>query len=1251
MALVSRVWLLGAVLLSACGGGGGNGAASPPQAPPVAPPAPNGPLALTENNAVDATALVMRQIEHSQGAADAMVLTANVLLWRRATSATISCAGNVSARLTNDDGDRSGTISTGDVLRYEHTSCSGMTRDSSMLVTLADATAGDLEGNVSYRVATDAGALIEGTFVLKVGFDHATLEQTLSMSDIDVTVATGTATASISGARTERYTNTTAYRIDLSGHANSPALGGELTFSTPIPFGGAIGEVPASGELLLTGGESRARIEPSADPAFRDDHFAYQVDAAGMGVYSAARHGRWSAAVIGFIFCWEANTRPEITSLSLGPANPTIRDQLTASYSATDPDGDAVFYFPEWRVNGNPLFATSDTLRLEQFDKGDVVTFVLRASDSRFTAVASASLTVANTPPEDVTVTLEPAVARTTDDLVAHYGARDIDRADLLQATFEWRRDGVPILGQTGQVLPHTAQAKGEIITVVVHMSDGEAVTLASASTTIQDTPPVVVLPADIDGVPYGQTLAFDVTASDADGDPIGQFVLSYGPAGMAVNPTTGRVTWPMRGPAFKPEVTMNYGVTLDRPEATVARGSVDLVLPGREKPLYRTGLEAPLSSALVVGDFDDDGEQSVLVAGANALYELEWTGTGFRQSWVYSSSLDTQSPAALATADVDGDGLHEIFVAHGGHVTKLDGAERRPQGSAGTGRPDYVIRDLEIADVDDDGRLDVVAIASLNRSADPAASATVMRFGANGMGPLYEYPISEGSALAVGNVDNDPQLEIVTNSGYVFDVFNWLAHWRYPEPFGWEIDVGDLDDNGIDEIVASVGGGAVRAYSGVTRSATWTVTNANTDAVVIADFVGDGAEEILIGDGAAGSGLVKVYAQTAPGTATLVSGVSAIGDDVPAIAVGDVDHDGEPELLWGSATPGPSITMAGGTPLEIESTTADLPYGALLGPYLGGELARRPVDAPAVLFATTRSMHGGARLVGMDATTGDLNVSSNLGAPGNGNVALTVADYDSDGTDEALLASSSGDTAYHRAYDFFGASSEWDSNFASTQNGVAVAYGDLTGDGHADLAAIDLQGVVRAYDISNNALLWTGPVLADGRDIAIAELSGSGRPEIVVAAADRIRIYSRDGNVTFVQTRLNGSSLPGLRDIEVGDIDGDGALEIFALYGTPSSVQRLDAALTVRGGFDYWRFSRGLSIERSSFARKNLVLIDDIEGDQLVVVDPHSGDEIWESPALLGTIARDGVHFVDVTGNGTLRISVATSLGMYLTR
>ena len=54
--------------------------------------------------------------------------------------------------------------------------------------------------------------------------------------------------------------------------------------------------------------------------------------------------------------------------------------------------------------------------------------------------------------------------------------------------------------------------------------------------------------------------------------------------------------------------------------------------------------------------------------------------------------------------------------------------------------------------------------------------------------------------------------------------------------------------------------------------------------------------------------------------------------------------------------------------------------------------------------------------------------------------------------------------------------------------------------------------------------------------------------------------------------------------------------------------MQRLDGTLNVRGAFDYWRWVRGLSIERSSFARKNLVFIDNIEGDQIVVVDAASG-------------------------------------------
>src|SRR6185503_8303699 len=408
-----------------------------------------------------------------------------------------------------------------------------------------------------------------------------------------------------------------------------------------------------------------------------------------------------------------------------------------------------------------------------------------------------------------------------------HYSFIDDDRGDFPQATFEWLRNGLPIPGQTGQVLPHTQQAKGQVITAVVHVSDGEAVTSASSSITIGDTPPVVVLPTSIFPVPYGQTLTFDVTASDVDGDSTGRFVLSHGPAGMTLNPTTGRISWPNRGPAFDTAVSMSYGVTLDVPAAPLERGVVPLNAPNRAKPLFAHGIEGPVASGLVAGDFDSDGDVELLVAGQNLFYELEWTGTALRQSWVYSLPFnETGAPTALATADVDGDGKHEIFVAQGSTVTRLDGVDRHPFASSGGGS-DYVTRDLEIADVDADGRLDLITIASLNGSLDPTSNALLrVVFGTIGSGYTWDFPVDQGSAIAVGNVDSDPQLEIVTNSGYVFDVFNWLNHWRYPTPFGWGLDVGDLDGDGVDEIVASVDDGSVRAYDGRTRTAKWTIPN-----------------------------------------------------------------------------------------------------------------------------------------------------------------------------------------------------------------------------------------------------------------------------------------------------------------------------------------------------------------------------------------------------------------------------------------
>lgn len=156
--------LLGAFLLCGCGGGGGGGPAPQPTTPAPSPAAPSGPLALTDTNAPDATSLVMREIEHAHMASESMLFTLDMLNYYRMTSATVPCGGSVNARLSNNDRDGSGGVSAGDVLRFEVSACSGVTRDVSMIITAIDYAARTLEGGVSFVESTAAGVRSTGTF-------------------------------------------------------------------------------------------------------------------------------------------------------------------------------------------------------------------------------------------------------------------------------------------------------------------------------------------------------------------------------------------------------------------------------------------------------------------------------------------------------------------------------------------------------------------------------------------------------------------------------------------------------------------------------------------------------------------------------------------------------------------------------------------------------------------------------------------------------------------------------------------------------------------------------------------------------------------------------------------------------------------------------------------------------------------------------------------------------------------------------
>jgi hypothetical protein len=270
----------------------------------------------------------------------------------------------------------------------------------------------------------------------------------------------------------------------------------------------------------------------------------------------------------------------------------------------------------------------------------------------------------------------------------------------------------------------------------------------------------------------------------------------------------------------------------------------------------------------------------------------------------------------------------------------------------------------------------------------------------------------------------------------------------------------------------------------------------------------------------------------------------------------------------------------------------------------------------------------------------------------------MAAADYDHDSTDEVFLASqlytNSTDNAFYLLYDFWRANQDWRSlNLIGEVGAMGISHGDLNGDNNDDVAVMTAEGIVRVYDVVGRSLLWESAPLPFGRDVIIDKLDGAGRPELVVAADERVIVYSASGS-SFVQTQSSGQ-LPGLFDIEVGDTDGDGQHEIFALYrdvsGPGMRIRRFGPDMQQLNDFALPWPAYGLIIERSSSARKNLLLSEAQLFPHLIAVDARNGSEVWRSPALIESVYKDSVHFVDPAGNGNLRIAVATGVGVLLTR
>jgi hypothetical protein len=1093
----------------------------------------------------------------------------------------------------------------------------------------------------------------------------------------------------------------------------TPGISGTLSFSLTVNDG-QIGSAPSAVSVSITNAAptasagADATVAPNAmvtlygtassDPD--SDPLTYTwAQTAGPSVAldtSVAGHASFPApAALGVLTFslvvndGEVDSKPATVTITVAPvppptasAGPDItapkRALVILQGSGTDPQGKPLTY--HWQQTaGTAVVLQNAAAAGPQFTSpatvGDLQ-FALTVSNGVTTSPSSTvTVHVQNFAPAITSIALSNPNPKRNDAISVLVGTYDAD-SDPLTLSYVWKRNGAVVATATAAAYPLGNQIKNDVISVTVTVSDGTASVAASTNATIADTPAKLTGTAPT-SVTYGQSVSFQITASDVDGDLTGPLEVAYGPAGFSVS-AAGLAAWTPSGPLFERATDMAWQIRLHNAPLITIGGKITVNDSARKYPLVRSNAGIPVgNNAIDVEDFDGNGKQEILIGSYTSLYMLEKNGASdYAQSWVYPydpiadgnfTSGGSTSFAAVTSGDVNGDGHREIFFSQGPVTIKLDGITRREvarygnPGSATTAATGPYCTALKYADIDNDGIGELVCLGGSGGYGSPTQ---LFVLDARTMTLKWQSGVlNGGTSMAIGNVDGDPALEIVTSDGFVFDGATHQNQWQYGPGFGSVVDVGDVNGDGIGRILGiDTATGLVKVFSATLKSPIWQISGSISgySAIKVANLDGVGPAEILVGDGQWGNVTVYRYDATS-NAASIVSQTNSLGDGVSAIAVGDVDGDGQMEMIWGS-----DFVSSGPDTLAIASWTATPvvkwqgPDGAQLdGPFVGAQSATVASGTNRLMFVTPRSNNGyaGTRILGLDPSTGLLTLSNEVDSNWSADKAFDVGKVFGGGIDSILLGTASLYTPYFTAYDFAGNTKSWTSG--NVGDGVAVTHADLNHDSVPDVVGITTAGYVYAWDVLHQTLLWSSTQINGGRDIAAVDLDGDGQPEIIALASDRVVVY-KYSSVTSGYLEAYTAMIAG-SDLLVADTDGDGVPEIFVLNGYNSglgdgSITQFNSSLQVLHQYAV-PYASSLYLEESAFARKNLV-VDAMnsslfysQASTINIVDPTTGTTIWQSPYVSGNVPINSLSFHDFTGSGQLQMAFGTSAGMYLTR
>ena len=489
----------------------------------------------------------------------------------------------------------------------------------------------------------------------------------------------------------------------------------------------------------------------------------------------------------------------------------------------------------------------------------------------------------------------------------------------------------------------------------------------------------------------------------------------------------------------------------------------------------------------------------------------------------------------SVVAADVNGDGNEDLIVADFGGTGDAGGVVVMLGNGDGTfAAPVFysvgsTVGSLVVDDVNNDGKLDIVATSGVNGSSlsvlpgngDGTFGAAITAFSSTSV--IYI------GAIATADINGDGNKDVVSGNGRVF-----LGKGDGTFSAGTAITVngqapggipvlGDFNNDGkVDLAYNKAGGGGVFIFLG-NGDGTFTQGSSyaslyNSWSITATDIDGDGNLDLVVGAGNSGAigpdvdhgiGLVEILMGNGDGTfqgaplypATALSS----GAGTASYTVGDFNGDGKPDVLVAKSG---LMFMAGNGK----------------GEFAAGVTTSGPNPSQGQVI-TSALMNGDKNL---DAVFIDYNQSSQ--------------------TSQVGVAFGNGDGTFAAANDYPLPS--------SATSVITLITADVNGDGYPDVVAVGLTSSGSALYVFLNdgtGALKAGQLVDTGTEedqIVAADLNGDGKLDLVVADAGApgangqegadVKVYLGNGDGTF-QAPTTFQPNAQVFSIAVGDLNKDG--------------------------------------------------------------------------------------------------------------